>query len=333
MSSNHDIVDVIDAPETKQLGQILSHSRAISRTVRQGIVENSIKSYQAAGRAHSKAINHSAMLLNSILATDVSRSLETWLKMAVETTPTIYDKAADAVYTASNIGGGQLHRLLDGSHTPWGMWDKTHNVSADDSIYQETVGFFGALWHDFTTHVGIPLATWNQSDYNQVAGYLNESFGIPKAWFQDALHVNAVEFLGSSIGVIGLAFQWNKKDIKQFSLLCGNLGVSAAISANPALGVVALAGLSKSFLDVKNTANDDKYEDLLKGLSKGGIGSGLVLGTSTVLGGPPLVGLMAGICVGTVAHKTMNRVRLKDISDFMISSVGEHPIKAFKQDS
>ena len=322
-----------DAPETKRLDRILSRSRAINRTLCQGIIENSAKGYQAAGRAQAKAINHSTMLLNSILATDVSKSLESWLKAAAETTPTIYDKAADAVYNASHIGGGQLHRLLDGSHTPWGMWDKTHNALADDSFHQETSGYFAALWHDFTTRVGIPIATWNQSNYNQVAGYLNETFGIPRSWFQDVLHINAIEFLGSSIGVIGVAYQRNKKDVKQFSLLCESLGVSATMSANPALGVVALAGLGKSFMDSKTKNEDVGFEDLLEGLSKGGIGTGLVLETSSVLGGPSLMGLIAGICVGTAAHKAMNIVQLKSIAEFMLPSFGECPINAFEQGS
>ena len=40
-----------------------------------------------------------------ILATDFSSEFDRWLHYVVETPPTIYDKAMDAVYNTTHIGG------------------------------------------------------------------------------------------------------------------------------------------------------------------------------------------------------------------------------------
>lgn len=306
----------------KVLLRVLSRSPVMAEPVKRAIIRNAVAGYETSAKAGARTVNHAAILLNAIVASDISHSLEAWMKQLVESSPTVYDRAADAVYNATPIGGGQLHRLFDGSHTIWGMWDKTHNALPDDSFVQETAGYFSTLWHDLGTHVGIPVATLNKANYNQWADFLKETFHIPKPWLQDLLHVNGVEFFGASLGFVAVAFQWKRKDVKQFSALCGHLGVSAVISANPALGVLALACLAKSFMDAKHQGTD--YKHFVNGLAKGGVGSGLILGTSAVVGGPALVGLIAGMCVGVAAYKTLDTVEVSEISKFLVAFVKEH---------
>ena len=48
----------------------------------------------------------------------------------------IYDKAMDAGYLATNIGGGN-HRLFDGGHTIAGAFKAVRGASTEDSIIQE----------------------------------------------------------------------------------------------------------------------------------------------------------------------------------------------------
>jgi hypothetical protein len=248
--------------------------------------------------------------------------METWTSRLAEATPTVYDKAMDAVYNATNIGGGHLHRLFDGSHTLWGAWKATHTALPDDSLFEETAGYLAALWHDLGTHVGLPLVTLDEATYDQTADFLTGAFHIPRPWFQDVLHVNGVELIATSIGAIAMAFQWKRRDLKRFSSLCGSFGISGVISANPALGLLAIAGITKSFVDARQQGGD--YAEVVNGLTKGGVGTGLFLGTASIISGPAWVGILAGMCAGIAVHRTLDKVEPTQVSDFIISSVNRN---------
>ena len=87
----------------------------------------------------------------------------------------IYDQAADAVYNATHIGGGKLHRLFDGGHSITGMWDAARKASTDDSITEEVLGFAQAYFKDFITTVGmpIPMAPNDPSQYEAFIDQVN----------------------------------------------------------------------------------------------------------------------------------------------------------------
>lgn len=264
-------------------------------------------------------LNDTAIFINAILASDFSRNLESWLgAMFNEGIPTIYDAAADAVYNATRIGGGHLHRLFDGSHTLWGMWDKVREASPDDTFLQEIIAYTTALGKDVSSSVGIPVFDWSKSSYDQLAGALSTTFHIPKHWFSDLLHVNANELLGTTIGTIALALNWNKKQVKEFAALAGSLGISSIASANPALAVITLACLAKSFVDARRKGN---YYEFIDGLAKGGVGTAAFLATASAIGGPVWVGVLAGMCVGVIVHKSMDAVEVSQISAYVNMSL------------
>lgn len=301
------------------LSRLLPRSRAIATPVKNAIVQNLVSAYETLGKAQATTVSHTTILMNAILASDISHSLEGWVKGLAESVPTVYDEAMDKVYNAEHIGGGQLHRLFDGSHTLWGALDKTHEALPDDSVLQETMGYFSALWRDLGTHVGLPVVTWDKTNYDQAANFLTETIHIPKSWLQDMLHFNGVELFGASIGIVAIALYWKRKDKRQFSAICGSLGISALCSANPALGVLAVAGLAKSFMDARH--GEGNYADCVAGLTRGGVGTGLFLGTSAVIGGPAWVGLLAGLCVGITARQAFNKVPLSQVSEFIASFI------------
>ncbi|MDI6891091.1 MAG: hypothetical protein QMC83_09170 [Thermodesulfovibrionales bacterium] len=210
------------------------------------------------------------------------------------------------------------------------MWDKVRDASPDDTFLQEVVGYATALGKDLSSKVGIPIFDWSKSSYDQVAGVLSTSFDIPTNWFRDLLHVNAPELLGTSIGTIAVALNWDKKQVKEFASLAGSLGISSIANANPALAVVSLATLAKSFIDAKQKEN---YSEFVNGLTKGGVGTGAFLATASAIGGPVWVGILAGVCVGAVAHKAMDTVEISQITTFMeiLLRKASAQLKAYKQ--
>ena len=76
---------------------------------------------------------------------------------------TIYDKAMDVGYLATNIGGGN-HRLFDGGHTIAGAMKAVQGASTEDSLIQEGFGFVQGMFRDLTTSKGLPLANWDKGD-------------------------------------------------------------------------------------------------------------------------------------------------------------------------
>ena len=107
--------EVVDGIRQK-IGPQARTAAAEARTV---AAKSSRKVLELSRKTASDATN----LLNAALASDFAVGLERWLGDRFNTgQASDYDKAVDAVYNASHIGGGQLHRLFDGSHTLWDMW-------------------------------------------------------------------------------------------------------------------------------------------------------------------------------------------------------------------
>ena len=76
-------------------------------------------------------------------------------KSIVEGSATIYDKAMDARFIETGMGGG-YHRLFDGGHTLWGAFQAVRDASPDDSVFEEAMGLLQALARDATTPRGLP---------------------------------------------------------------------------------------------------------------------------------------------------------------------------------
>jgi len=254
-------------------------------------------------------------LLAVMISSDLSRSINSWTEHTFEGAATIYDKSADLVYNTTHEGGA-LHRLFDGGHTVGGMWDAVKTASPDDTLAQEVAGYIDAFLKDVSTVNGLPFFTVSPDTLGTLAATLNQSLGIPKAWTPDLASFNIPELLGASLGVIALAMNWNKADRAQFADYAISLGIAAGFSANPLLGIVALVGLARA-LDKKK----DKvaYTELLKGVSRGGIGTGLLLTASSVIGGPAWIGAIVGLILATYARKALGDVSAKLMANWMSS--------------
>ncbi len=280
----------------------------------------------AAGRVTTgsrKAIDSTRSLAGGLLATTqgllasaLSTDLNALLQNTVEGSASIYDRALDATYLATHIGGGN-HRLFDGGHTVAGAIAAVRDVSPEDTVIQEAMGFVQAMFKDVTTPKGLPLANWDKATYDQVSGYLQSNFGIPRDWFYDLNSYAAPELLGGVIGVVATALMWNRADTEQFSTLVGGIGVSAAMSANPLLLVVTVVALAKAFHKARHGG---EYAEFIEGHLKGGIGAGASLAAASqvaVLGGPAGLALLAGLSAGILAHKATEKVSVRQIGQFM----------------
>ncbi len=89
-----------------------------------------------------------------------------------------YDKAMDAEYLRTAIGGGN-RRMFDGGHDLAGAWEAVRNTSPDDTFIEEALGYVEALFKDLTAPKGLPIASWDKSAYDQIANGLQSNFGIP----------------------------------------------------------------------------------------------------------------------------------------------------------
>ncbi len=251
-----------------------------------------------------------------LVASDLSPQLNDLVQAAVNGKATIYDKAMDAVYLETHIGGGN-HRLFDGGHTLLGAIKATHNASPDDNLIQEALGGIQGLLRDVSTPKGLPLATWDKSTYDAVTGSLQETFGIPKSWLYDLNSFDVGELLGGTVGVVSLIFGWNRAETESFANLATGMGMSAAVSANPLLLAVSVVAFGRAFHKANHA---DEYVGLAEGALKGAIGTGSSLGAIAlvgVAGGPAGVALLAGVTAGVLAHTATKDVTLDAIHGFV----------------
>ena len=256
------------------------------------------------------------MTTQGLLASSLSHDLNGWLQEIAKGSATIYDKAMDATYNATQLGGS-YHRLFDGSHTIPGAFDAARGASADDNIVQEALGTLQGLFRDGTTPRGLPLANWNKETFDHVAGTLESNFHISREWFYDLNTYDAAELLGGTVGVLALALGWNRADTETFARFVGSMGVSSAISANPLLLVVTVAALAKAFHRAHQTG---EYAEFIDGQLKGGMGTGATVAAVSlvgVAGGPAGVALLAGVAAGVLANMATKNVSVTGIGQFM----------------
>lgn len=274
---------------------------------------------------------------NAVLATDFALQIDRHMRDVFGAgKATIYDKAMDANYIATHVGGGD-HRLFDGGHDLLGAWQAVSTAAREHGDnFTETVGhYLGAIWKDMVTPKGLPVVTWDKQTFDQVTAMLSEQFGIAPAWVKDIATFTASELIGATISTVSAALHWNQVEIDRFASLVGSFGVSSLAGANPFLAVLSIICLARAFQ--KAQGKDDIVEALF-GLAKGGAGTGAFIGASAAvaaMSGPAALGIVAGVVTGVVAHKAIDqgrvlagRVQWGDISDYVVSEARRHAAAA-----
>ena len=251
-----------------------------------------------------------------LLASDLSSVVDDLTQAAMKGSATIYDKAMDAEYLATHIGGG-YHRLFDGGHTISGAWRAARDASSDDTLMEEMLGTVQGLLRDVSTPQGLPLANWDKQTFDAVAESLQSSFGIPKSWFADLVSYDAAELLGGTVGVVSVIFNWNRAESETFAQLAASMGLSAALSVNPLLLVVSVVAMARAF---ELARSDDSYVDVTDGVVKGALTSGASIGAVALVGaagGPVGVAMLTGVTAGVLAHTVTKDVELDAVSRFV----------------
>jgi hypothetical protein len=256
---------------------------------------------------------------STALSTDFSKRFVEWTEWISQSAPTVYDKAVDAAYNATHEGGSALHRLVDGNHGVFEMWHVVKDALPNDSTLDEIGGYFSALWKDMATPQGIPLVSISRDNYDALADAITQTISVPRSWVSDALTVNGAELFASSFGVVALALNWSKDDRQKFAEIAATLGLSAAFSANPLMALICLVSLAKAF---QQGRTKQVYTEVLNGFAKGGIGTGIFLAVSSVIGGPTWVGLVVGLCLAVFARSHLDKkITFSDLAEFCESTI------------
>ena len=273
-------------------------------------------------------IEATAVVFNAILATGIAKEIDRWMRDELASgLANKFDKAMDAARVKMQEFGGD-HRLFDGGHDLIGAWNAIISAKPDDTLMQEAGGYLSAIWKDVVTPMGLPVVTLNREQFDVTADIMGEALGVSRDWLMDAASFTATEGAGAVVGALAVALSWSETDIKRFSALVGSFGLSAAVSANPFLAVIAIVALARSF----NAARyRKKYGSFSKGILKGGVGTGTFLGATSLVAGPAWIGLMVGVVCAVLAHKGFEKGEevAKDVSWSDISKFTLNYIKAW----
>lgn len=263
--------------------------------------------------ATTSSVNLLLSTTQAMLANSLTTEINGLVQNMVSGSATIYDKAMDAEFIATHIGGSQ-HRLFDGGHTIIGAFRAGHTASPDDNIIQEALGTMQGLLRDVSTPRGLPLANWDYETYQTVAETLESSFHIPKSWFYDLNTYDAADLLGAAIGAVSLVFNWNRADTETFAKLAGGMGLSAVFSANPLLLILTVVAMARAFHLARLSG---EYTEFVDGQFKGVVGAGATIGAVSVVGiagGPWGLALIVGLVTGIIVNGAMKEVSVVQIS-------------------
>lgn len=259
--------------------------------------------------AAAGALAHVHDLGLRLLSTGLTRDLDAYLAKLVKGAPTAIDKAMDAKYNATRLGGG-LHRLFDGGHTLLGACQAAKRADINGGIVARAMGVMLGLSRDVTTPAGLPFFTWDKDTYDRASSYLKNTFGIPKEVFSDLNTYRATDIISGLISSATLVFRWSDGEAEDFARIATTTGLSAIAKRNPIVAVVTIAALAKAFVEARDA---EGYKGCVTECVKG-VAPMAVVSLIVAAGGPASVALvaniLAGIAVEHVASKAGDEIRV-----------------------
>jgi hypothetical protein len=283
----------VDVPEVRGVGSWFARSN-VAR-LRGGLLDAKNLITQEAERLANAAVGGAGTISTFLAQPDLLK----WMEKVTESSASLYDKALDAEYLRTHLGGGN-HRLFDGGHDLASAWSRVRDASEVDSFGREVVGYTQALWKDVTTAKGLPFATWDQESYGEFANTLVK-FGVSKEWVYDLVSFDAFEVLSAGLGCAGLLFALERNDLEKLSELLGAMGITSILSANPLTGLAAIAVTAYAY----RKKRDEGATNVVDGarVAKGAMVAGLTSATFALLGLPVLIELAIAATLVHLAKK------------------------------
>ena len=219
-----------------------------------------------------------------------------WLKYLETITAsaaTKFDKALDAKYLQTALGGGN-HRMFDGGHTLGGAWSNIAGMCAKTgcSSREQVNGYFEALLKDWTTPKGLPFMTMEKQTYDSIADSLKR-YGINKNWTYDALSYDALEVLAAGISAAVAVYFLKTEQIEELSEALGAMGVVSV------LGLVMISSVAYAIA----TGVDLNAKDVAKGVAKTSVISGALVLLPTVF----LLQITTAVALSILLEKGMTK--------------------------
>lgn len=257
----------------------------------------------------------SAALLAALSTQDfhsaMTRHLSNWATSALGTVPTAYDKALDAVYNASHIGG-KYHRLFDGSHDPFGAWQTITKEGLGSDLFDRIGGYTTALTKDFVTTMGIPFTTIDKVSFDKAVDMWSVIPGIDRDYLCRLLSLNGADLISATIAAVGTVLAFRGENLAHFSELVGSLGVSTIASANPLLAIVTIVSAGYAF---------SRDQLSLAGMATGAGAAAMSLLLYAVISLPLLVELVVVTAIVTIVK--VNLFENTELHDYLLGGLSE----------
>lgn len=251
--------------------------------------------------AAASAASWIAQSCNLALASDLAGAADRWMHHTFKSATTAYDRAMDAEYIRTHIGGG-LHRLFDGGHDLLGAWRAARDAVPDDTRIEEIQGYLIGLWHDVVTPMGLPVVTWDIETYRAFSATLQHALHVSPGWVSDMASYTATELGGSIAGVASLLLNLQRNDVARYAELCASLSISGAAGGNPVLVAIAIVAALKGAHEAHKTGEWSKWGVAVgKGAATTGVSAGVIALVGGMTGG--VLAIPAAICTKVALDK------------------------------
>ncbi|NLF19748.1 MAG: hypothetical protein GX595_21155 [Lentisphaerae bacterium] len=203
---------------------------------------------------------------------------------------THYDKAIDAAYLATHVGGSRLHHLLDGQHDLAGAFAAARAAVPDDSTAAAVLGTARHLVKDLFSVMGLPLVSLAPESYRAASSWMQTHLGISKAWQADLLQINAMDVFGGALTVAAVVMGVDRADSEALVEIAAGSGLAGLAGANPLALLAAAVALAAAW---RLRTRGESWTPELRHAAVAVASSGAAIGTGAALANVASGGLLA----------------------------------------
>lgn len=238
-----------------------------------------------------------AEYLGLVLSTPtLEREISRWLAAKYNVNSSTYDRAIDAVYNQTHIGGPHIHHNLDGSHTWAGAIQTLQDAFPEDSDFQRAFHALVHLANDCTTPSGInPFL--NPHEFEVCKTFLIESFHLPRSLANDLLNINAAELVGAAVATTALLLGLSEHQLDTLGEYVGRLTFASYFAGNPVL--FFLTAIALGYVCYRLWSSESVGE-AVQGMLLGGVSGATFFAVATQLSGP-VVSIVLGVMAAAAA--------------------------------